>query len=41
MREALTKEIGRDNTILLGDVRANAIGYEVLGKRILKEKARE
>lgn len=40
-REALTKEIGRDNTILLGDVRANAIGYEVLGKRILKEKARE
>lgn len=41
MKEALMKEIGRDKTIILGDIRANAIGYEVLAKRIMRERERE
>lgn len=40
MRTALEEAINRSEIYVIPDVRANAIGYEVLANRILKEKNR-
>ena len=40
MRKALEDAINREEIYVIPDVRANAIGYEVLANRILKEKNR-
>lgn len=40
MRNALEDAINRNEVYVIPDIRANAIGYEVLVNRILKEKNR-
>ena len=40
LKDALMRAIDRKNVILLDDVRANAIGYEILAKRMMKERAK-
>lgn len=40
MREPLEAAINRDNLLIIPDIKANAIGYEVFANRILKERQR-
>lgn len=40
MRDALENAIGRPEIIVLPDIRANAVGYEVFANRLLKERRR-
>lgn len=40
LQESLRDAINRKNIFIIPDVKANAIGYEVLAKRILKERRR-
>ena len=40
MQDSLEKAINRSEIIVLPDIRANAVGYEVFANRLLKERRR-